>query len=426
MEKKSMGTFLAALRKASGMTQKQLADQLNVSDKAVSRWERDENAPDLSLIPVIAEIFGVTSDELLRGERAVPGENPERAAIRKEKQIQRILDKTLTTYKIQCAISFALAVLGLIAAMIGNLGFLRARVGFLCGCIFFVIAALCQVIWGILAHSRLNQEEFEDELLASVRKKITYAAQATYTAIFAVFTFTLPLVVLTWDAFIGLNLSSWCLTGLAFVLAAGLIALIVCAVINWKKGYWLTGALGKLKVRCIALALLIAAVLGIGHIALAQFLSNNRHLLTDFEEFSNWEDFKEYMQTPLDSGGAPMEFLEAYMDGSIREDGARNRYLVYGNEQEEYRIEYDNLFEEIYVHADDEKPIVKYRNLNMSVSSMEFSGDEDLLPVRVFTQNQVREANRKGELYCALYALLYLAAPGAGLLFYRKKKKKLA
>ncbi|MBQ7916544.1 MAG: helix-turn-helix transcriptional regulator [Firmicutes bacterium] len=69
MEKKTIGQFIAILRKANGMTQKQLSEQLNVSDKAISRWERDESAPDLSLIPVLAEIFGVTSDELLRGER---------------------------------------------------------------------------------------------------------------------------------------------------------------------------------------------------------------------------------------------------------------------------------------------------------------------------------------------------------------------
>ena len=68
----SIGAFIAALRKANGLTQKQLAENLNVSDKAVSRWERDECAPDLSLIPVIAEIFGITSDELLRGRRAAP------------------------------------------------------------------------------------------------------------------------------------------------------------------------------------------------------------------------------------------------------------------------------------------------------------------------------------------------------------------
>lgn len=66
MERKTIGSFIAALRKANGMTQKELADRLLVSDKAVSRWERDECAPDISLIPVIAELFGVTSDELLK------------------------------------------------------------------------------------------------------------------------------------------------------------------------------------------------------------------------------------------------------------------------------------------------------------------------------------------------------------------------
>ena len=64
MTRKSMGQFMAALRKANGMTQREVADRLNVSDKAVSRWERDECAPDLSLIPAIAELYGVTCDEL--------------------------------------------------------------------------------------------------------------------------------------------------------------------------------------------------------------------------------------------------------------------------------------------------------------------------------------------------------------------------
>lgn len=46
MEKKTIGGFIAALRKANGMAQKALAERLNVSDKTVSRWERDDGAPD--------------------------------------------------------------------------------------------------------------------------------------------------------------------------------------------------------------------------------------------------------------------------------------------------------------------------------------------------------------------------------------------
>ena len=74
MEKKTIGTFIAVLRKANGMTQQELADKLNISNKAVSRWERNECAPDISLIPALAEIFDVTCDELLKASvfRASP------------------------------------------------------------------------------------------------------------------------------------------------------------------------------------------------------------------------------------------------------------------------------------------------------------------------------------------------------------------
>ena len=76
MEQKAMGEFIAALRKANGLTQKQLAEKLNVSDKSVSRWECGDGAPDLALIPVLAEVFGVTCDELLRGARRAPDAPP--------------------------------------------------------------------------------------------------------------------------------------------------------------------------------------------------------------------------------------------------------------------------------------------------------------------------------------------------------------
>ena len=135
MERKTMGSFIAALRKANGMTQKALAERLNVSDKAVSRWERDENAPDLSLIPVIAEIFGVTADELLRGERADPSAgNPARAAEKREREIRRLAASVRSGFCIQSIISAGIALAGLVAAMILNFGFLRAYAGFFAAC----------------------------------------------------------------------------------------------------------------------------------------------------------------------------------------------------------------------------------------------------------------------------------------------------
>ena len=85
MEKKTIGKFISALRKANGMTQKELGEKLFVSDKTVSRRECDECTPELSLIPLIAEIFDVTTDELLRGER----NNPDRDAINYEETANR-------------------------------------------------------------------------------------------------------------------------------------------------------------------------------------------------------------------------------------------------------------------------------------------------------------------------------------------------
>ncbi len=75
MTNKSIGSFLAELRKEKGITQKELADYLNVSDKTVSHWECDNYSPDISVIPLLAEFFGVTCDELLKGEKKPPEYN---------------------------------------------------------------------------------------------------------------------------------------------------------------------------------------------------------------------------------------------------------------------------------------------------------------------------------------------------------------
>ena len=114
MEKRTIGTFIAALRKASGMTQQELADRLNISNKAVSRWERDECAPDLTLIPAIAEIFGVTCDELLKGERIFTEHNQEKAEPKVEKQLKALINRSISSFKTLLWISLALSVVGLV------------------------------------------------------------------------------------------------------------------------------------------------------------------------------------------------------------------------------------------------------------------------------------------------------------------------
>ena len=69
MDAKVTGCFIAQLRKELGLTQKELAEKLEVTDKAISRWETGKGLPDTSLLKPLAEIFGVSVGELLSGKR---------------------------------------------------------------------------------------------------------------------------------------------------------------------------------------------------------------------------------------------------------------------------------------------------------------------------------------------------------------------
>lgn len=66
MKKATMGMIIAEKRKELGMTQLQLADKMSVTDKAVSKWERNLAYPDVESIPKLAEILGVSVDTLMQ------------------------------------------------------------------------------------------------------------------------------------------------------------------------------------------------------------------------------------------------------------------------------------------------------------------------------------------------------------------------
>ena len=67
-----MAQLISELRKEKKLTQKDLAEQLGITDKAVSKWERGLSCPDISLLSSLSNVLGITANELLNGERAVP------------------------------------------------------------------------------------------------------------------------------------------------------------------------------------------------------------------------------------------------------------------------------------------------------------------------------------------------------------------
>ena len=75
MKKKTLGMMISSLRKERGMTQLDLAEKMGVTDKAVSKWERDLSCPDVNTIPKLAEVFSISVDELMQVKAESQGED---------------------------------------------------------------------------------------------------------------------------------------------------------------------------------------------------------------------------------------------------------------------------------------------------------------------------------------------------------------
>ncbi len=172
MERKSIGSFISALRKANGMTQKKLAEMLNVSDKAVSRWERDECAPDLSLIPVIAEIFDVTADELLCGERkSSASANVKTNNTRTEKQKQRLLNSAFEKFRNKSLISLGVSAFAIILGIVVELIFKTYPVTLIFVVIAVVASLICEITFIHNLWLAVDAEEFDDIKTDSLKVK---------------------------------------------------------------------------------------------------------------------------------------------------------------------------------------------------------------------------------------------------------------
>ena len=79
MDKNATGRFIAELRKQKGFTQKELAEKLMVTDKAISRWETGKGLPDTSLLKPLGDVLGVSVTELLSGKKIEEVDMKERA-----------------------------------------------------------------------------------------------------------------------------------------------------------------------------------------------------------------------------------------------------------------------------------------------------------------------------------------------------------
>ena len=88
--KNQIGANISAYRKRAGLTQAGLAEKLNYSDKAVSKWERGESVPDVVTLAQLAEQFGITVNDLLVDPNALPEETG-----KVQQAMEQVVEKTL-------------------------------------------------------------------------------------------------------------------------------------------------------------------------------------------------------------------------------------------------------------------------------------------------------------------------------------------
>ena len=121
MTSKTMAEVISSRRKELGLTQKDLAEKLDITDKAVSKWERGLACPDTALIPKLAGILGITIEELMT---AKPAETPG------HRGGEYLVDLILKA--VPLAMGVAVTVTALLGALDLNSGFSMLGIGLAC------------------------------------------------------------------------------------------------------------------------------------------------------------------------------------------------------------------------------------------------------------------------------------------------------
>ena len=139
MDSQKLGPFIAERRKQKGLTQRNLADRLNVTDKAVSKWERGLGLPDLKMIQPLAEALDVSILEIMQGECSPQEEVPKEHASR---VLSDVIDIALFERKLARR-NTAIACLSVLA-VVSTLFLISIR-----GVLVFALAHLPYIMFGI-------------------------------------------------------------------------------------------------------------------------------------------------------------------------------------------------------------------------------------------------------------------------------------
>ncbi len=243
MEKQTIGGFLATLRKANGYTQQEVAEKLGVSNKTLSSWETDKTCPDLTLIPVLADLYGVSADEILRAERRKTGgaaseEERSRDEARAAKSVRALLGRQEKKIGNINSVLRGAAVGVWVLLLAGILFFMYVNT--VASVIFFVLFVCGAVTLFVLLHvfteNALGFADEEDktagEETAAYKRRVVTKKYVTILLLLVPLLFVLLVCPLLVGPFLG-NIYVWDALGFASTFAP-LAALLILLFINVK------------------------------------------------------------------------------------------------------------------------------------------------------------------------------------------------
>lgn len=403
MEMNLLGDRIAALRKARGMTQKELAESLHISDKSVSRWERGETAPDLSLLPALAEHLNVTLDELLSGRKPAL-----QTAAPSEAFSAGLVCRSMRAQGICTILAAALSLLGLAGLFILRYEYLNPSAGVFCAGIFLIFSAALEsasFFWtqGILRENWASQTAADAHGKTLLRRLfgISILNVAIAAASLALYLRSIGGAIQrfwSWGEILAPTLGA----ALAFLL-------LLCLLLpRWalKKGLLSESrresvqANMRKKLFCIGgCVAALAVTLLIGHLFSTHVLTMER-ICGEGTCFASFDDFKAFAETPV----------SVYADGRMVEILLEDGTTQYYEDCDRDRWFWDAI-------ADAQGNTMTYIRRNLSIATILHEPGAEW-PFRVYTVADQAQYNHIKETARVILGALLLLEISAGFLLY--------
>lgn len=184
MTKRTIGEFLAARRKQAGLTQREVAERLGVSNKTLSGWESGRSYPDILILPALARLYGVTVDEILRGEcddrSRESVEDIVGSAERAEEAQADLFKIAANRYSVRCTTLTGIGIGGVgLMVLALCLGFAAAWLLVLFAVLSVLTEAAVVILFAVFEKSALLAEETPSRYSLEIK-------QMTYRAVFKI------------------------------------------------------------------------------------------------------------------------------------------------------------------------------------------------------------------------------------------------